>query len=128
MLPMITVTLRVLSFRRTTALLARLDLASRRRVSNQSMRMEDLCRASYLVSLAAKHSIIPTSCLPRALTLLWILSRRGVQAELRIGLRNRTGRLESHAWVESGGRPLDDWTEVSSDFTPIAQSITPRGK
>jgi Transglutaminase-like superfamily len=128
MLPLVTVTLRVLSFRRTTALLARLDLASQRRVANQSELTEDLCRASYLVSLAAKHSIIPTSCLPRALTLLWLLNRRGVEAELRVGLRNRTGRLESHAWVESGGLPLNDWSEVSRDFTPFAQSFTPRGK
>jgi hypothetical protein len=128
MLPLVTVTLRVLSFRRTTALLARLDLASKRLVANQNERMEDLCRASYLVSLAAKHSIIPTSCLPRALTLQWLLKRHGVEAELRVGLRNRAGRLESHAWVESGGLQLNDWSEVSRDFTPFAQSFTPRSK
>jgi Transglutaminase-like superfamily len=128
MLPLVTVTLRVLSFRRTTALLARLDLASRRRVANQNERMEDLCRASYVVSLAAKHSIIPTSCLPKALTLLWLLNRRGVEADLRVGLKTRAGRLESHAWVESGGLPLNDWAEVSSDFTPFAQSFAPSGK
>jgi hypothetical protein len=128
MLPLVTVTLRVLSFRRTTALLTRLDSAFQRRVANQSEHMEDLCRTSYLVSLAAKHSIIPASCLPRALTLLWLLNRRGVEAELRVGLRNREGRLESHAWVESGGLPLNDWSEVSRGFTPFAQSFTPRGK
>jgi hypothetical protein len=128
MLPLVTVTLRVLSFRRTTALLTRLDLATQRRVANQNEQMVDLCRASYIVSLAAKHSIIPTSCLPRALTLLWLLNRRGVEAELRVGLRNRAGRLESHAWVESGGLPLNDWSEVSRDFTPFAQSFTPRSK
>jgi Transglutaminase-like superfamily len=127
MLPLVTVTLRVLSFRSTTALLARLGSAPRRRVANQSKRMEDPCRASYIVSLAAKHSIIPASCLPRALTLLWLLNRCGVEAELRVGLRTRAGRLESHAWVESGGLPLNDWAEVSSDFTPFAQSFAPPG-
>jgi hypothetical protein len=128
MLPLVTVTLRVLSFRRTTELLARLGSASRRRVTNQHNRMEDLYRASNVVSLAAKHSIVPVSCLPRALTLLWLLNRRGVEAELRVGLRTRAGRLESHAWVESGGLPLNDWAEVSSDFTPFAESFAPSGK
>jgi Transglutaminase-like superfamily len=126
MLPLVTIALRALSFRNTRALLARLGSSPRTRVADKGERMEDLSRASYLVSLAAKHAIIPATCLPRALTLWWLLNRRGVEVELRVGMRISVGRLESHAWIESEGLPLNDWTEVRNDFTPFPQSFTPR--
>jgi hypothetical protein len=43
-------------------------------------------------------------CLPRALAALILLRRRGVPAELRIGVaRDEGGALKAHAWVESEG-------------------------
>lgn len=43
-------------------------------------------------------------CLPRALAALVLLRRRGVPAELRIGVgRDADGALKAHAWVESEG-------------------------
>lgn len=46
-------------------------------------------------------------CLMRSLVLLAVLARRRVQGSLVIAVRPpRAERLNAHAWVELGGRPL----------------------
>jgi hypothetical protein len=39
------------------------------------------------------------TCLPRSLTLWWILRRQRVEAELRMGVRSDGERIVAHAWV-----------------------------
>jgi Transglutaminase-like superfamily len=39
------------------------------------------------------------TCLPRSLTLWWLLRRHGVESELRIGVRSEGERIVAHAWV-----------------------------
>lgn len=53
-----------------------------------------------------KYSIYPVDCLVRSLVLVWLLRRRGIAAELRLGARTLTGRFEAHAWVEHCGVAL----------------------
>lgn len=59
------------------------------------------------------------TCLKKSLVLWWILRRRGVHADLRIGVRRVEGRFESHAWVQHGGRVLLD-ADLAEGFTPLA--------
>jgi hypothetical protein len=46
-----------------------------------------------------------TRCLIRSLVLTEMLSRRGIESSLVIGVRTDDG-FEAHAWVEHGGAPL----------------------
>ena len=43
------------------------------------------------------------TCLPRSLTLWWILRRQGVAAELRMGVRRDSECIVAHAWVACNG-------------------------
>lgn len=52
------------------------------------------------------------TCLPQSLTLWWLLRRRGVQSQLRLGVRKEGGDLKAHAWVEAGGVALNDRDDV----------------
>jgi hypothetical protein len=45
-------------------------------------------------------------CLEQSLTMFLLLRRRGVPAELRLGVQPRPFR--AHAWVEAGGRPIGE--------------------
>jgi hypothetical protein len=47
-------------------------------------------------------------CLIRSLTLWTILTRRGVEVNLRVGFRKRDGKFEGHAWVERNESPLNE--------------------
>jgi hypothetical protein len=69
-----------------------------------------------LVGLAARHGLPRSSCLPRSLTLWRLLRSRGIEARLRFGVRTEDGRLDAHAWVEHGGRPLNDASDVGERY------------
>jgi len=52
-----------------------------------------------------------------SLTLWWLLARRGIKAEFRIGVRTLTGVFESHAWVEYDGHVLNEVEHAGKIFT-----------
>lgn len=85
----------------------------------------ELQRMGYLVNAAANQAVGPANCLTRSLYLWWLLRRRGVESELRIGVRLADGALEAHAWVEHGGVPINDRPDVSADFPPFAEPVSP---
>jgi hypothetical protein len=69
-----------------------------------------------LVSLAAHFHLLPMTCLPRALTLRWLLSRDGIPAELRIGVNKTPAGMYSHAWVELDGQPIGEPQDIPDRF------------
>jgi hypothetical protein len=70
-----------------------------------------------LIAVAANHLPLPSTCLTRSLLLLWLLGRRGLRAELRIGVKRVGSGIESHAWVEIAGMPVNDAPGVADRFT-----------
>jgi hypothetical protein len=58
------------------------------------------------VTVAARHHLWPMTCLRRALVIDRMLARRGIPAELSIGVRKGEEGFRAHAWIECGGRPL----------------------
>jgi hypothetical protein len=69
----------------------------------------------------AKGFIPKGNCLPQALAAESLLTRNGYPVELRIGVaKTDDGRLEAHAWVESGGRlVVGDLTQGLASYTPL---------
>ncbi len=61
-------------------------------------------------SVAAASRFIPkATCLVQALTLDYLLHREGYSANLQIGVtKGEKEELQAHAWVESGGRVIND--------------------
>jgi len=57
------------------------------------------------------------TCLPQSLTLWWLLERRGVQCDLRLGVRKEGGDLMAHAWVEVEGVALNDRSDVRHRYS-----------
>jgi ABC-type transport system involved in cytochrome c biogenesis permease subunit len=76
-----------------------------------------------LVNTAARRGPAPASCLTRSLLLAWFLRRRGVAAELRVGVRLLAGVLHAHAWVECDGRPVNDKPDIADDFAPFERLL-----
>ncbi len=76
-----------------------------------------------LVNIAARNTLGPRTCLTRSLLLGWLLRRRGVTSELRIGVRLTQGMLDAHAWVECEGVPVNDRPDVSAQFASFGDLI-----
>jgi hypothetical protein len=123
--------LRALPYRRAAALLAgRLRQSPRGRPGSTLSEGQVLALAAQ-VDAAARYHLYPMQCLRRALVLRRLLMRRGVAAEIRFGVRKERGRLIAHAWVECGGRSLDQGAEKryarleTSDALPLMRGPVP---
>ena len=73
-----------------------------------------------IVAMAARHTPTANTCLHRSLTLWWVLGRRGLDSQLKMGARFNEGRLDAHAWVEHSGVVVNDDPEVTSGYTPLS--------
>ena len=96
---------------------ARRMLARRPRRSTSNATIEKI---GWAVSVA-KRFVPRGDCLPQALAAESLLLRDGYPVELRIGVLKRDhGRLEAHAWVESGGQVVvGDLTQGLSTYAPL---------
>jgi hypothetical protein len=89
---------------------------------------QDLARlAVSSLQRANRFSPRPASCLQQALALSWLLGRRGIASELRIGVRKQEGKFEAHAWLERHGQLLYDPGVHSASFLPFDSPIPPLG-
>ena len=73
---------------------------------------------------AARNLFFSTNCLEQSLVLWWLLRRRGISAELRIGARKEVGRFEAHAWVEVDSVALNDAGAEHRHFVPFDGPIS----
>lgn len=65
-----------------------------------------------------------TSCVARSLLTWALCTRRGVTADIIIGVEVATRR--AHAWVEVHGEPVDDSPDVRDRYLPLDGSISDR--
>lgn len=74
-------------------------------------------RSEYAVAMAAALYPGRAACLERSLVLYWWLRRVGVSVEFRMGAQMYP--FLAHAWVEYGGRVINDVAEHVKLFRPI---------
>ncbi len=80
--------------------------------------------ASRMLDVASRRGLVRGNCLSRSIALCWLLRRRGIPAQLRIGARKLGDQLEAHAWVEAAGRAINDSDDVQTRYAPFAGPIT----
>lgn len=83
-------------------------------------------RATRLVNAAARFSPFPHSCLSRSIVLWRLLQRRGVAAEIRVGVRRDRGPMAAHAWVEVDGEPVNDAPDVAERHAVFERGLSPK--
>lgn len=116
LLPMFWLGLRWLGLVRFRARLTSTSSTATARINS-----ENIHRLAEIVNAAARRSPFPATCLTRSLLLEWFLRRRGIPAELRIGVQRQGAGLAAHAWVEYGGVPVNDRLDIASAFAPFAE-------
>lgn len=58
-------------------------------------------RLAWLVEVADRYAPGRSSCLRKAAALAWLLRRRGIATDLRIGVAQEGGNFMAHSWLES---------------------------
>jgi Transglutaminase-like superfamily len=89
------------------------------RSSATSTSLESARIVARMEAIAARNLLFRPSCLERSLVLWWLLRRRGIPAELRIGARKDAQKLEAHAWVECCGTIVNQPDGTHLHFTPF---------
>lgn len=130
-LPAVSVSLRLLGFRRTLAVVERV---SHRRHPRSATAADvaaghDLAR---LCAIAGRHGLFPATCLRQALLVHGLLRRRGLPPVLRLGVRRKDASPDMHAWVELNGVALGEtelahtpFQTLSGKEDPLSHAATP---
>jgi hypothetical protein len=122
--PVITVSLRLRGFRATQRWLqSRLGKPAAAPLSADAASAQ-IHMVSRMVLAAARHSFFAATCLERSLVLWWLLARRGVATQLRIGVRKAGEKFEAHAWVERNGVAIAEPEAAHLHYTPFAKEFT----
>jgi hypothetical protein len=112
-------------FRRCQAVVARLPRGPLRVGTDEEARTLAI-RVARLVARAARRGPTGSACLAQALVLQGLLRRRGIDAELRIGIAKADARLDAHAWVEVRGHAVSGDGDVPERFQPLgAGAVSP---
>ena len=80
-------------------------------------------RLQKLVSLAARYHLLSMTCLIRACTLHWMLSKRGIPSRLCIGVNKSLVGIQAHAWVEVMGQAIGEPEDIDEIFKVLSQSL-----
>jgi hypothetical protein len=109
----------LLPFQKLRILMARLLKPSNSLPKRYHTTVEEV---AWAVSSASSHIPGTRTCLPRALATYGLLTRFGIPADLRIGVRrNREGFFQAHAWVEARDGVLICDLENLAQFIPLPQ-------
>jgi hypothetical protein len=77
-----------------------------------------------MVNAAARNAWTPSTCLEKSLTLWWLLRRRGLISELRIGARKINEKFEAHAWVERNGTAINEPQAAHRHYAPFDPTLS----
>ncbi|MCS6812489.1 MAG: lasso peptide biosynthesis B2 protein [Cyanobacteria bacterium] len=119
LLPCIALGLHLLGFTLVKNLLAR----SSSQQQPRSARQGQVYTIARLVQAATTHGFWKANCLQRSLVLWWLLRRRGIMADLRIGVARDARQLTAHAWVEHDGVVVGDRPDIHQSFSPFDHPI-----
>jgi hypothetical protein len=77
--------------------------------------------ASVASNIARAASLLPSTCLSRALTGWVMLRRRGVPSVVKLGARRVDDHVRMHAWLEVSGTPVIGHEEAH-EFVTLGRS------
>ena len=115
----------VLSFARLRSLLAR--CVGPEGTTDDELHHDDSDRIVWAVERVSRQFPAIGTCLTQALTVHVLLARRGVQSNLRIGVRRESdGAFIAHAWLEKdGGILIGEADHKSYSPMPVLNVLKP---
>ena len=124
LLPVATVWLSVFKFRSVQHTLEKKYGAVSAKKRDDDTSFAEAHAVARMVNAAARRGIVRGNCLSRSIVLWWLLLRRAIPAQMRIGVRKSGEAFEAHAWVEMAGRAINDSDDVQTRYTPFEGPIT----
>ena len=115
LLAVVKVALRAAGLRRVVCLIRKRTLSQAKHARAHTT--EEVAEVEGVVAFAGALFPGRALCLEQSLVLWYLLRRRGVDASFALGVQAYP--FGAHAWVEHGGRPLNDVPEHVAHFTRL---------
>ena len=90
-----------------------------KRIQNTTLKTTQMTYAQQvtcIVNIAANHGPYRGNCLKKSLAIWWLLARKNINVELKIGVKNNDEKFQAHAWVEFMGTALTSPHDNEKDF------------
>jgi hypothetical protein len=114
-MPVVRLALLVISMRRVLEMLSRLG----RRWPIRLGHTIPVARAAKRIA-QAKHFCPGSTCLSEAIAGHFVMSRLGLESEIRIGVAKTEGQFKAHAWLEcKGGIVIGDPSPEGTQYSPM---------
>jgi len=123
LVPVTAIALRTIGFRRWSSFLSRFAPQKNPNAATPLDSLDSARGTARMVAAAAKEGIVRGKCLEQSIVLWWLLLRKRLPAELRIGVRQSDAGLEAHAWVEVQGNIVNDSEDVLTEYVPFREDI-----
>jgi len=63
--------------------------------------------------------LLSMTCLAQSLALRWMLNRRGISSQLKVGAANVLGTFHAHAWLEMDGEKIGESEDGNGIFRAL---------
>jgi hypothetical protein len=111
---------------------SRREEVSPRNADNASEKLASARKLHRLVGWAARLHLLPMACLVQALALRWMLRRRGIVSQVKIGVQlsetrllKKTRGIHAHAWLEMDGEKVGESQDVDGVFRVLHGASPP---
>lgn len=71
------------------------------------------------VRMAARCLPFKAECLPKSIVLVDMLRKRGIAAELKLGVGREQNGIKSHAWVSVSNKNISEPDELGKEFVEL---------
>lgn len=119
LLPSIAAALNLFGFKKTRALLAKTIPQNPDRDYSEKQQLEVAYQVVKIVAIAANHGPYKANCLKKSMAGWWLLARKGIAVEIKIGVARESDALQAHAWIEYRGLVLNDHQDVANQYSPL---------
>jgi len=122
LLPIVATSLKTIGLRRTQSWLTRNTLGPIVPPTEQTR--ANVRRTAQMVAAACRQYPLRSGCLPRTVVLWSLLRCRGIDADVRIGVRgDAQGEFQAHAWLEWNGEVINDAGDVARQYLPFDRPV-----
>jgi hypothetical protein len=118
LLPLTGISLHIFGLKRTQSAMSHLSNKSRESLP-EADQMNVAKQVARMVSIASNHGPYHANCLKRSVLIWWLLERKRIHTEIRVGAQKDPSGLRAHAWVECQGVVLNDRQDIADQFTPF---------
>ena len=82
-------------------------------------------RLHRLVGWASHMHLLSMTCLAQSLALRWMLNRRGISSQLKVGAAKVSETFHAHAWLEMDGEKIGESEDGNGIFRALAGRTLP---